>query len=178
MIERAEHHLGEDLMAMADGGADLPAARKAELEAHVASCPECQEALASARAVLRAIDAAEQPDVSASFDRALFARLDSIDAADRKTAVSPRSFIERIRAFFTLPRIGIAVAATAGLVIAVFFSIDRQPIDTPTAVEFAQNLEGLRVADNLDLYRNLDVVENLDVLDDLETIQAMEEEPG
>jgi hypothetical protein len=168
-----DHHLGEDLLAMAEGGAGLSPARKVDLEAHLATCAECQAAIASAKLVLRVVDAHPVDEPSPAFDRALFARLDEID---RRVP-----FLQRVKDFFTVPKIGFAFAAgaaAAALAVAVIYVDNRHPNDSAMTVELAMNLEGLRVAENLDLYKNLEVIENLDVLDDLDAIQALEEEPG
>ena len=169
MSEGLDHHLGEDLAAMADGGRGLAAERRLELERHVEGCAACRTALASAKLVLKTVDAARvELDPSKRFDAALFARLDAVDRASR-----------RPRVWFALPRIGLAFAAAAAVVLAVvFFEQDARSPEQFLTVEVAQNLEGMAVAEELDLYRDLEVVENLDVLDDLEAIEAIDGEAG
>jgi hypothetical protein len=81
-----EHHLGEDLAALASppGTAlELPSARRSELEAHLADCPACQAALADARRIFQVLDREPVAEPSARFDAALMERLDGIDRARR-----------------------------------------------------------------------------------------------
>lgn len=173
MSDVLDHHLGEDLAAMADGGRSLQDARKLELERHVEDCAVCRTAIASAKLVLETVDATRPLEPSKSFDSALFAKLDALDQQSRV------SIWDRLRELFTLPKIGVAMAAAAALVLAVvFFEQDRRSPEQFLTADVAQNLEGLAVAEDLDLYRDLELVENLDVLDDLDAINAMDGEAG
>jgi hypothetical protein len=169
MTGNLDHHLGENLALVVEGGSGLDPARKAEIDQHVAGCPSCQAAIASAAAVFETVGKRSLPEPSAGFDRALFARLDAIDRQQGG------SLFERVRALFTLPRVAFAAAAIA-VIIGVII-VRPRPKDTfpSVPIELAQNLEGLRVAEDLDLLRDLDVVENLDVLDDLDVIRSMED---
>src|SRR6185503_13566005 len=133
-----EHHLDEDLAAMADDGRGLSRERKAELERHVADCAHCRAALASARLVLSTVDAQKPLEPSEAFNRALFARLDALDQAGKKT------FSERLRELFTLPRVGIAMAAAASIAVAV---VVYRPSDD-VAVAPTSDVEELAIADD------------------------------
>jgi hypothetical protein len=176
MSEKLDHHLGEDLAAMAEGGASLPEAKKLELERHIEGCAACKTAIASAKLVLDAVDAVRPPDPSTSFDHALFARLDAID----RRAASP-GFWERVRELFTLPKLGAAVAAVAVLVLGLVFydpDIDQVAPEKLLTRDVAENLDGLAFAEDLEVLQELDVVEDLDVLEDLEVIEMIDGEAG
>src|SRR5688572_4286094 len=104
MTEKMEHHLGEDLAAMADEGRGLAPLRREELAKHVSDCAECRAALRSAKLVLEAVEADRPPEPSPAFDRALFARLDALDRE------APRAtLLQRLAELFTFPRLGAAV---------------------------------------------------------------------
>ncbi|MCC7382640.1 MAG: hypothetical protein IT384_12460 [Deltaproteobacteria bacterium] len=174
-------HLGEDLAAMAAGGTDLGADRRAELERHLAACAECRRALEEARTLFAALDRLPARAPSAGFDRAMFARL---DAVDRESQASTWSVL---RAFFTPPRVAIGSALAAGLVLGLIALPPSGSELPPGGEELASEgslllegeVDGLEVAEKLEMLRDLEVLENLDVIDDLETISELEErEPG
>jgi hypothetical protein len=150
-----EHHLGEDLAAMAGGGRGLEAAKKAELERHVDGCAACRAALVSARMVLETVDAARPPAPSEGFDRALFARLDALDRIERP------GLLEQLRAWFSVPRMAAVAAVAAGITVGVITL--RGPSEDLDQAEVARELEGLAVADDLELYRDLDVIEEMEI---------------
>jgi hypothetical protein len=174
MSDAGDHHLGEDLAAMADGGRDLSPEKKLELERHIESCAICKAAISQARLVLKTVDVVRRaPEPSSSFDASLFSRLDAVDREVRG------SIWEKIRELFTLPKIGVAVAAAAALILGiVFFEQDRRSPEDLLTPELAQNLEGFMIADELELYQDLELAENFDVLEDLEAIEAMDGEQG
>jgi len=154
-------HLGEDLATLALGNEDSIKKHSA----HLTSCPDCARALDEAKRVMSALD---QPalEPSMGFDRALFARLDAIDAA------SPWA---RIKAWFTLPRlIGAGVMALGVSLVLMTMT----PLATPDEAVLA-SIEDDDVAENLDMLTDLDVVEDLDVAEDLEDIVELDEgSPG
>lgn len=163
MSDVFDHHLGEELAAHADGRPLSP-----ELEQHVTTCSECQAAVRSARWVLKTVDAHKPPLPSPGFDAALFARLDAIDRAERVP------WLERLRAFFSLPKLGLIAAVAACAVLLLVFN-EREPALTP---ELAQNLDSFAIVEDLELYQDFEVAENLDVLDDLEAIAAIDDGGG
>ena len=63
-------------MLLAHTSRKLDAERAAVLEEHLANCPACREYAAAQFAVWEALDAWEAPEVSADFDRRLYARID------------------------------------------------------------------------------------------------------
>lgn len=162
MSDTFDHHLGEELAAYADGQP-----LSAELEHHLTTCSDCQAALASARWVLKTVDANKPPLPSPGFDAAMFARLEAIDRAESAP------WLERLRAFFTLPKLGLVAAAAAVVVLLVFAGGGSSPEHLLTP-DVAQNLDSFALAEDLDLYRDLELAENLDELDDLEAIEAMD----
>lgn len=161
----SEQHLGEDLLAFAEGGEALPPARREALRLHLAGCADCQQALAETQRVLRWVERLPAIEPSPSFARALERRLDALDAE------AQGGFWARLKEALTLPRLAGVVAVAAAAVIAVLLlRADPEP---------TVNLEVLEVAERLELYQDLEVVEDLDVLEDLDTILALEEgEPG
>lgn len=172
-----DHHLGEDLAAVAEGGGT------AEQQAHVATCTECQMAVRSAKLVFAAVAQVEAPVLSDSFDRAMSARLDAIDALEKRLP-QESSWLDRWREFFTLPKLGFAVAGVAIVLFAVMFFFEegrRSPEQLLTA-ELAQNLDELALIEDIELYENLEIVEDLDVIEDLGDLEALEAlengEPG
>lgn len=188
-----EHHLGEDLAAMAEGGTSLDADRRAELQRHVATCDACKSAIAGCRLVFRAM--AETPRVEPSnlFDERLFARLDAIDrggsSAASEGAFRPTlgALVHRVAAFFTLPRVGLAAAAaTLGVVFLlsvqpkiertvpdpVMHEVARDLATDPTSLELAEHLE---LAENLELLRDYEIIEDLDALEELDLIEGMDD---
>lgn len=173
MKEPSEHHLGEDLAAIASGGSDISAAKRAELEAHVAGCTSCQRALAETRMIFEALDLAPVIVPSPAFDRALFSRL---DAVDRALAAEERSaFWSRVTAWLTPQRVAVAGVAAAVLALVL---VAQPSSDVVVASDDAAVLE-VEVAENLELLQNFEVVDNLDVIDDLDLLAALdEEEPG
>jgi hypothetical protein len=164
----SEHHLGEDLLPIAEESPSISAEHKAELEAHLRECAECKAAVSEARRVLALVAKVPVPEPGPAFARDLSARLDAIDAEARD------AWWPKIQAFFTLPKLAGLGVAMAGALIATLIlrAPDGGNVD---GLELAEPLE---LAEGLELYEDLDVVENLDVLDDLEAIETLEVEPG
>jgi hypothetical protein len=134
--------------------------------------PEGQrEALEAAldEAVQGAVDALPPTEPSAGFDRDLFRRL---DAADAEAAGTPWA---RLRAWWTAPRLGLALAAAVAVLLAVGRVAPQDAPGGPGPALLAQ-AESLELAQDLELYENLDVVEVMDVLDDLEVIESLGDE--
>jgi hypothetical protein len=200
-----EHHLGEDLAAMADGGRGLADARRLELEQHVAACADCRAAVASAQVVLRAVDERVEAAPSESFDRALSARLDALDraahdpeaarssgarhATGRRAGLAGRlparlatRLAARLAAWVQMPRFVLAGAAAALLVAVVVVRLIAGGAGAtdganggPVPELAAGADEELEVLAELELFEELDVVEDLDVIEELEVIGAMDE---
>jgi anti-sigma factor RsiW len=164
------HHLGEDLAAMADGGAGIDPLKKTELEAHIKDCAACRSALAETRRIFSALSSTPTLEPSSSFDRAVFAKLDSIDRAREP-------LLSRFRAWLTVPRLALGTSLAAALALAVVFV--GRPTDPLSGGEIRQQIETIEVAEHLDLLRDYDVIDNLDAAEDLDVIEHLDEgEPG
>lgn len=180
MNQGFDHHFGEDLAAMADEGRGLSADRRDDLLRHAADCEECRAALASAKLVLSAVGQVREPEPSSAFDGQLFSRIDALDREARNALAQP-GFWDRVKELFTLPRVGALVATAAGVAAFVILGApDRTgpgPNDNPLAQvppEVAREIDGLAMAEDLDLYRDLDIADELELLEDLEAIEAIE----
>lgn len=159
------HHLGEELLAMAEGGGALSEARRHELHQHLGSCSACQAAVAETQRVLAMVEKLPSLEPSPAFARALSTRLDQLDAEAEDT------FWARLKAALTLPRLAGAMALAAAVVLGVLL---LKPAPEPN-----ESLEVLEFAEHLELYQDLELLEDLDVLEDLEAIEALEAgEPG
>lgn len=166
----SDHHLGEDLAAMAAEGAGLNADTVARHREHLRSCAACQKALAEAQAVFRVLEALPAAEPSSGFDRALFARLDQED--------SSKSWLERLGERLFGPgrgSLGFALAGAGALgVVLLAGGLTLRSGNEPAPAEVAVAAD-LELAENLELYQNLDLLDDLDVADDLDLIEAMDE---
>ena len=186
----SDHHLGEDLAAMAAEGAGLSQETVARHREHLSSCGACQKALAEAQAVFRALEALPVAEPSSGFDRALFARLDREDASGPVVGgVNPPagaiaslnaslSWLERLGERLFGPGrgslgFGLAGAGALGVVL-LAGGLALRPGNEPAPAEVAVAAD-LELAENLELYQNLDLLDDLDVADDLDLIEAMDE---
>ncbi len=173
MSKQEQHHLGEDLGAMAEGGDTLPTVRREELDAHIACCPSCRQAIADTQAVLRGMNMTSL-EPSQGFDAALFAQLDAIDEAARS------SLWQRLRAWAAPPGILIAGAATAAGLLIVY---SLQPTVSPPTMlqppaEGLAHRDMLNLAEDLELYKSMDLISELDLLEDLQVIAELDVEEG
>lgn len=165
-----DHHLGEDLAALALGD---PAAR-AKHQAHLESCAACRRAVAEAEHVMVALAMpVEAP--SAAFDRALWARLDAEDAAERAT------WLARLRAWWGTPArawgLGLAGAALAAVIAVVVVPGLEDPAGPSSEViQALAAVDDVDLAENLELLEDMELVEELDAIEDLEAIEAIDEE--
>ncbi len=186
----SDHHLGEDLAAMAAEGAGLTPETLARHREHLAACASCQKALAEAQAVFRVLEALPAAEPSSGFDRALFARLDQEDALSGAIApaagfIPPRtgrdsskSWLERLGERLFGPgrgSLGFALAGAGALgVVLLAGGLTLRSGNEPAPAEVAVAAD-LELAENLELYQNLDLLDDLDVADDLDLIEAMDE---
>lgn len=166
----SEHHLGEDLAEYAGSSPGLDAARRAALDQHVAGCEACQRAVAESRQIFSALSGATALEPSPGFDRALFARLDALDAPPLWT---------RVRDFFTLPRLAIGGGLAAAAIVAAVVLLPSPGAGPKVEPEVAVALsEPPELLENLEVLKDLEVIEDLDVADDLDVIEGMEDEAG
>ena len=146
----------EDMTAYIDG--ELAAPRRAELEAHLATCAECQSTEALLRRTLTHLAALPEFKPSLDTRRAVLARIDAL----------PLPLSERLKALFRpgvlVPSLGLA--AVVGLAV---LSSSREP----QSVEVA-DASTLELAANLELVEDYDVV-GLDSADDMEVIENLHE---
>jgi hypothetical protein len=173
-----DHHLGEDLALVAEGGGTP------ELREHAGGCAACQAAIVSTQMIYAAVAKIAPPDPSASFDAAMRGRLDAIDALESVRGPQTLSLFERLGELFTLPRLGFAVAGVALVLISVMFFFEegrREPEQLLTA-ELVENIDELAFVEDFELYESLEIVEDLDVIEDLGDLEALEAlengEPG
>lgn len=165
-----DHHLGEDLAALALGDTTL----REKHQAHMAGCSACRRAVAEAEHVMVALAMpVEAPSVA--FDRALWARLDAEDAAEQ------RSWRARLRAWWSTPArawgLGLAGVALASLVAVLAVPSLRDPSGPSSEViQALAAVDDVDLAENLELLEDMELVEELDAIEDLDAIEALDEE--
>lgn len=174
----SDHHLGEDLGAMALGGQGLTSAREAYLSEHIAECAACRNALLTAQLVQSTVENMPPVEPSNGFDRALFRQIDALDRASLPPVA------RRLAELFIRPRlISMVVAIGALIIIGVTTLLRRVQTPAPPPAEpamswmtpeVAENLEGLAFAEDLDLLADLEVFDNLEELDEWEEIQSLD----
>ena len=146
----------EDLTAYIDG--ELPTARRAEVEAHVGTCAECQRTEALLRRTLSSMAALPEFKPSADTRRAVLARVDAL----------PPPLRERLKALLRpgvlVPSLGLAAAV--GLAV-IYSGGESQGLEVTDA-------GALELAANLELVEDYDVV-GLDSSEDLEVIENLHE---
>jgi len=170
MSPSEEHHLQDDLEAMADGGRALSPARREALQQHIDSCQACQAALHDTQAALAALNS-EDLQPSEGFDAALYAKLDAIDAEQ------PSSFWANFRHWLTPPRL-YALGAVAAVTLVVIAASQSGGLSEPeTSAPLAQ-AELLDLVQDQQMYESLELLRDLDMLEDLEVIEALDLEEG
>lgn len=145
----------ENLTAYLDG--ELPEAERRALEAALEKDPGLRASLEQLKGAVAAVKSLPDAQASAALRRAVLAQVEG-----------PQNLSERLRAFFTLPRlVPIAgVAAAAALAVVVSSGGEKAPAD-PEQLFVAQNMELLEDLDTLGLEspEDLDVVLALDQLE-------------
>ena len=169
MTMRDGHHLGEDLASMARGGDDLGAAERAEHEAHIADCRDCQRAIDEAQHILQAFEAAPDLEPSVGFDRAMFAKLDEIDRELQPT------LRDRLKGFFAWPQLVFGAIATVAAVVGLVLWWPWAAGPSATRADMALVATHIDLLEILDVLEEIELYDNLDVLDDLEVIEALDE---
>jgi anti-sigma factor RsiW len=148
----------ENLTAYLDG--ELSEVEVKELEAALAKDASLRATLDSLRGALSAMKSMPEPAASAALRRAVLEKVEG-----------PQSFGERMKLFFTLPRLipvaGLAAAAALAVVVSSRGGgLDKPPAD-PEQLYVAQNMDlledmeliGLEHPDDLDVVMNLDALE-------------------
>lgn len=171
-----DHHLGEDLVALAlDDEAAL--ARHAS---HLEGCADCRRALEESRRVMIALAIpAEAP--SAAFDRGVWARLDAVDAEARGSwwATLFGGGAGGGRPWLGWAGAGAGVAACAAVLAVVLLrgpsGAPGEPESGADEVRALASVEDVELTENLELLDDLDLVEALDAIEDLEVIETLDE---
>jgi anti-sigma factor RsiW len=147
----------EDLTAYVDG--ERPAARRAEVEAHLGTCEECRSTEALLRRTLSSLAALPEFKPSMDTRRAVLAKVDAL----------PLPLRERLKALLKptvlVPSMGLAAAL--GLVVIMSNGRDSQALDVTDA-------GALELAANLELVEDYDIV-GLEGSEDLEVIEHLHE---
>jgi anti-sigma factor RsiW len=147
----------EELTAYLDG--ELPPARRAEVEAHLGTCEECQRTEALLRRTLTSLAALPEFKPSADTRRAVLAKVDAL----------PLPLRERLKALLRptvlVPSMGLAAAL--GLAVIVSNGRESQPLDVTDA-------GALELAANLELVEDYDIV-GLEGSEDMEVIEHLHE---
>jgi anti-sigma factor RsiW len=147
----------EDLTAYLDG--ELPPARRAEMEAHLGTCEECQKTEALLRRTLTSLAALPEFKPSAETRRAVLAKVDAL----------PLPLRERLKALLRptvlVPSMGLAAAL--GLAVIVSNGRESQQLDITDAGT-------LELAANLELVEDYDIV-GLEGSEDMEVIEHLHE---
>ncbi len=177
-----DRHVGEDLvlLALGDGAPSQDAATRHA--AHLAGCAECRGAVEEARRVMVALTLpAEAP--SPAFDRALFARLDAIDAEARGTPWA--RLMAWVGGGAPWGRLSLAGGALAVVLVVAATVLtpggDGAPGGAPgdDVASALAAVDDVELAENLDLLGDLELVEELDAIEDLEAIETLAEgSPG
>lgn len=147
----------EDLTAYIDS--ELPAARRAEVEAHLGTCADCKRTEALLRGAVARL--AELPEFVPSADtrRAVLAKVEAL----------PPPLKERLLALLRPPVLVPSLGLAAALAAVVYVSGDSQGMEVPDAgtLELAANMELMEDYDvvGLDSFEDLEVVENLHELE-------------
>jgi anti-sigma factor RsiW len=121
-LMKSEEHAGR-LLGYCAG--ELNAEAAGEVELHLKSCPECAAAVSAQAAVWKALDSWQPAPVSPDFDRRLFARIESEQAApwwERGWERAGAAINEFLRPMFAQPAFPLSVAV---IVIAAGFVLDH-----------------------------------------------------
>jgi len=143
------------LMAFSPG--KLDAQKNIELQRHLEGCPECAETSEAQLVVWKALDAWKAPDVSAGFNRALYAKIAALGATpwyDRWSA--------SLKVIFAQPALPLAFA---GFLVALGFVLDHPSAAVTPAAAVHQS--AIKVS-----AKEADQVEK--TLDDLEMLRQFD----
>jgi anti-sigma factor RsiW len=145
----------EELTAYIDGELSELDARRVE-EALKAD-PELAALERRLRATVTAVEALPAPAPSLALRRAVLGRIDEPTA------------LERLKGFFTLPRLVPAVGLAAAAAVAVVVVKSKAPVETPV-----EDPEALVLAQNMEVVEDLDLI-GLENPDDLEVVANLKE---
>jgi anti-sigma factor RsiW len=150
--------LAEDLTAYIDGELSELDARR--IEDALKTDPELAALERRLRATVTAVEKMEAPAPSVALKRAVLGRIDEPTA------------LERLKSFFTLPRlvpaVGLAAAAAVTVVVVRGNRVEPPVADDP---------DGFVLAQNMDVVEDLDLI-GLENPDDLEVVANLKELEG
>jgi anti-sigma factor RsiW len=149
----------DELTAYVDG--ELPAARRAEVEAHLGTCPDCRATEGLLRRTVEQLPALPGFLPSPALRREVLAKVDAL----------PPTWGERLRALLR-PSVLVPTAALAGaLVLVLRLSGGTEPsldVTDPGVLELAANME---LVEDYDV-AGLDDVEDLEVVAHLHELEV------
>jgi anti-sigma factor RsiW len=150
--------LAEDLTAYIDGELNELDARR--MEEALKADPELAALERRLRATVTAVEKMEAPVPSLALKRAVLGRLDAPSA------------LERLKAFFTLPRLVPAVGLAAAAAVTVIV-VKNKMVEPPQP----EDAEALVLAQNMEVVEDLDLI-GLDNPDDLEVVANLHDLEG
>ena len=143
-MTRREGHVLDDLTALVDGA--LPGDRQAEVEAHLASCPECRAERDSIARALSALSTLPPPPAPApGFEQRFYARL-------ARQAPRHRSILDRLAALLVAgiwirqadERMDLEMARHLDLLENYVAVASLGVVETPEDVEVVSHLDELK----------------------------------
>jgi len=146
----------QDLDLLLDYGTGRRAGRIVlEFEQHLKTCAACREAVAGQQTVRSALDLWEMPEISASFNRRLYSRIEQeVGWRERFTG-----FLSRALHVLLVGR-GVPVAAAACLIVTAGIMTYRQPkplvSHPPAQVETGAPEQVVHELDDMEMLRNFD----------------------
>lgn len=152
-----ESHVGDDLTALLDGA--LPAARQAQVEAHLAGCASCRgerDRIARALSAIAALPAPPPP--SPGFEQRFYARL-------AREAPRRRSLLERLGdrpLRWLVPAAALAAVLVAG--VSIRRAGERADLEMAGHLDLLENYVEVASLDLVETPEDLDVVSHLDEL--------------
>jgi anti-sigma factor RsiW len=141
----------QNLELLLDYGTGRTASREAtEFQRHLEACTACREAAAGQQTVRSALDLWETPEVSASFNRQLYQRIEQ-EAGWRERVV------RLLRLLLTWR--GVPIAATACLIVTTGIVLEHQQAVAPNpqsaaSVETAQPEQVVNALDDMEMLGN------------------------
>jgi anti-sigma factor RsiW len=150
-------HVGDDLTALLDGA--LPGDRSGEVEAHLASCPECRaerDRIARALSALAALP--PPPPPAPGFEQRFFARL--AREAPRRRSILDRLSVRPLR--WLVPATGLAAALAVG--VWVRHADDRADLEMARHLDLLENYVEVASLGAVETPEDVDVVSHLDEL--------------
>jgi anti-sigma factor RsiW len=156
-VTERESHVGDDLTALLDGA--LPAARQAQVEAHLAGCAACRgerDRIARALSAIAALPAPPPP--APGFEQRFYARL-------AREAPRRRSLLDRLGARplrWLVPAAALAAVLVAG--VSIRRAGERADLELAGHLDLLENYVEVASLDVVETPEDVDVVSHLDEL--------------